>query len=144
MMNALRHEFDLAHATMLPPLGDGSAGFAPETLADERTQQLEARWEALHLAADAVAQLAQLGHERPVGAIASLPARAARVGGWRCEAVVNGIDDLALVMQTGLRALIAASDQGRDTTAAALTLWREFHAARQAICAFVEPELTAA
>tara|TARA_R110002072_G_scaffold181232_7_gene337279 strand:+ start:14605 stop:15018 length:414 start_codon:yes stop_codon:yes gene_type:complete len=137
-MNALRHEFDLAHAAMLPPLGD--AGLAPAPLATE----LEARWEALHDAADAVAQLAQLAHERPVGAIATLPARAARAGGWRCEAVANGIDDLALVMQTGLRALIGAADNGRDTTAAALTLWREFHAARQAICAFVEPELTAA
>lgn len=137
-MNALRHEFDLAHAAMLPPLG--AAGSAPPALAIE----LEARWEALHDAADAVAQLAQLAHERPVGAIASLPARAARAGGWRCQAVANGIDDLALVMQTGLRALIGAADNGRDTTAAALTLWREFHAARQAICAFVEPELTAA
>ena len=137
-MNALRHEFDLAHAAMLPPVGD--ADLAPAPLAAE----LEARWEALHDAADAVAQLAQLAHERPVGAIATLPARAARAGGWRCEAVANGIDDLALVMQTGLRALIGAADNGRDTTAAALTLWREFHAARQAICAFVEPELAAA
>ena len=137
-MNALRHEFDLAHAAMLPPVGD--ADLAPAPLAAE----LEARWEALHDAADAVAQLAQLAHERPVGAIASLPTRAARAGGWRCEAVANGIDDLALVMQTGLRALIGAADNGRDATAAALTLWREFHAARQAICAFVEPDLAAA
>lgn len=139
-MNALRHEFDLAHATMLPPIGESGPELAPELL----TVELEARWHALHDAADAVAQLAQLAHERPVGAIASLPGRAAHAGGWRCEAAANGIDDLALVMQTGLRALIAAADQGRDTTAAALTLWREFHAARQAICAFVEPELTAA
>ena len=139
-MNALRHEFDLAHATMLPPIGDTGPAMAPGPLAEE----LEARWDALHDAADAVAQLAQLAHERPVGAIASLPGRAAHAGGWRCEAVTNGIDDLALVMQTGLRALIGAAGEGRDTTAAALTLWREFHAARQAICAFVEPELTAA
>lgn len=143
-MNALRHEFDFAHATMLPLLGEDE--LAPGPLATEAAQQigrrLSARWDALHEAADAVAQLAQLGHEYPVGAIASLPARAARAGGWRCDAVANGIDDLALVMQTGLRALIAAADHDRDTTAAALTLWREFHAARQAICAFVEPELT--
>ncbi len=143
-MNALRHEFDLAHATMLPPLGDTGQAAVQGPLADELAQHLAARWDALHDAADAVAQLAQLAHENPVGAIASLPARAARTGGWRCDAMANGIDDLALVMQTGLRALIAAADEGRDTTAAALTLWREFHVARQAICAFVEPELTAA
>lgn len=142
-MNALRHEFDLALATMLPPIDDAGR-LAPGLPADELAQDLGARWDALHDAADAVAQLAQLALEHPVGAIASLPARAARAGGWRGEAVANGIDDLALVMQTGLRALIIASDQGRDTTAAALTLWREFHAARQAICGFVEPELTAA
>lgn len=144
MMNALRHEFDLAHATMLPPLGGAGPELDPGALAIPLSGQLSERWNALHDAADAVAQLAQLAHERPVGAIASLPDRAAIAGGWRCDAVVNGIDDLALVMQTGLRALITASDQGCDTTAAALTLWREFHAARQAICAFVEPELIAA
>jgi hypothetical protein len=133
-MNALSHEFDLVHATMLPPTG------AP----GPRGTDLELRWDALHEAADAVALLAQLGPESPASsptsAIASLPARASRAGGWRCEAIANGIDDLALVMQTGLRALISAADQGRDTTAAALTLWREFHVARLAICAFVEPE----
>ncbi len=143
-MNALRHEFDLAHATMLPPVGDAGpmTGPTPGSTPPAQAVELEMRWDALHDAAEAVAQLAQLAHEHPVGAIATLPTRAARAGGWRCQAVANGIDDLALVMQTGLRALIGAADNGRDTTAAALTLWREFHAARQAICAFVEPELT--
>ncbi|MBU2339938.1 MAG: hypothetical protein KKE77_01675 [Alphaproteobacteria bacterium] len=147
-MNALRHEFDLAHATMLPPIGDAgpmpgaTPGETPRATPAARAVELEMRWDALHDAADAVAQLAQLANARPGGAIATLPTRAARAGGWRCRAVANGIDDLALVMQTGLRALIGAADNGRDTTAAALTLWREFHAARQAICAFVEPELT--
>ena len=40
-------------------------------------------------------------------------------------------------MKIGLRALIIAQGEGRDTTAAALTLWREFHAGRKAIAAYL-------
>ncbi|MEP2725486.1 hypothetical protein, partial [Roseibium sp.] len=66
-MNALRHEFDLSQATMLPPVGD--AGPMPGLASGAQAGELEMRWDALHDAADAVAQLAQLAHERPVGAI---------------------------------------------------------------------------
>lgn len=135
-MTAMTHEFDLAGATMLPPIGGAPAS--------RHAGRLAARWEAVHEAADAVARLAQLGRERPAAPVVNVPVRAVAAGGWRCEAVANGIEDLAFVMQTGLRALIAASGEGRDTTPAALTLWREFHAARDAICAMLESERLAA
>ena len=41
-------------------------------------------------------------------------------------------------MQPGLRALLALTAKGQDTTAAALTLWREFHCARNAIVDVVD------
>lgn len=140
----MTHEFDLSAATMLPPLGDTPSG----TASAERAAILEARWDAVHDAADAVAHLAQLGGERrrakARAEMADLPRRAAETGGWRSVQVATLIEDLAFVMQTGLRALIVTAGSGCDTTAAALTLWREFHAARDAICEILEHERLAA
>lgn len=132
-MNALTHEFDLSQAIMLPPLDP-----APRAVSD--LAALAEQWDAVHEAAAAVAQLAQLGREEPDAAIAGLPARAAEIGGWNYEMAARGVDDLAAVMRPGLRALLGLTAEGQDTTAAALTLWREFHAAREAILAFVPGE----
>ena len=57
---------------------------------------------------------------------------------WHYEMVAHGIEDLAAVMQPGLRALLSLTAQGQDTTAAALTLWREFHTARTAILDLID------
>ena len=139
-MSAINHEFDLAGATMLPPLDPVSG----KSLHGERAVLLAARWEAIHAAGDAVAELAQLGRDNADGAIARFPARAAQLTGWRGEEVATRIEDLAFVMQTGLRALIVAAGTGCDTTPAAVTLWREFHAARAGILAIAEPDRLAA
>ncbi|MFW2349636.1 hypothetical protein [Qipengyuania sp.] len=126
-MNAPSHEFDLAQATMLPPASADGLRTAPDL------HLLTEQWEAVHEAAGAIAALAQLAHEPPAPAIAALPQRAARIGGWTYEMTARGIDDLAAFMQPGLRALLALTAKGQDTTAAALTLWREFHTARTAL-----------
>ena len=139
-MSAINHEFDLAGATMLPPLGPVSGRSHP----GERAVLLGARWDAIHAAGDAVAELAQLGRESMGGTVARFPARAAQLTGWRGEEVATRIEDLAFVMQTGLRALIVAAGTGCDTTPAAVTLWREFHAARAGILAIAEPDRLAA
>ncbi|NNC51553.1 MAG: hypothetical protein HKO08_00755 [Erythrobacter sp.] len=127
-MSSMSHEFDLSHATMLPPRGERSdAVLTPEEVA--------AKWDAVHEAAAAVATLAQLGPEEIGEDLRDLPRRASEAGGPQYELVARGIDDLAAVMQPGLRALLAMTDKGQDTTSAALTLWREFHKARDAIAA---------
>ena len=130
-MNAMSHEFDLAHATMLPP-ADAVVRGTPDV------EVLVAQWEAVHEAAAAVANLAQLGREPFAEHLANLPMAAARKGSWQYEMAARGIDDLAAVMQPGLRALLSLTAQGQDTTAAALTLWREFHTARGAIVELVD------
>ena len=127
----MNHEFDLSQATMLPP-----AANSPRLLGDVAT--LANQWEAVHEAAAAVGHLAQLAREEPSDKVLALPLRAAETGGHAFQAVARGIDDLAAVMQPGLRALLAITAQGKDTTAAALTLWREFHHARAAILDLVE------
>lgn len=129
-MSAMTHEFDLSQATMLPPVAS-----SPRLLGDVAT--LANQWEAVHEAAAAVGHLAQLAREEAGDEVLSLPLRAADKGGRTFEAVARGIDDLAAVMQPGLRALLTVTAQGRDTTAAALTLWREFHHSRAAILALV-------
>ena len=45
---------------------------------------------------------------------------------------------LVLPMLPWLRALLSLTAQGQDTTAAALTLWREFHTARTAILDLID------
>ena len=125
---------------MLPPLGHLSeAGHH-----GERAALLAARWEAVHAAGNAVAELAELGCETFDGAVAHLLAQATELAGWRGDEVATRIGDLAFVMQTGLRALITAAGTGRDVTPAALTLWREFHGARAEILALADPEPLAA
>lgn len=128
----MSHEFDLSQATMLPPTA------SPRLLSD--VASLASQWEAVHEAAAAVGHLAQLGREEPGDDVLSLPLRAAEAGGYAFEATARGIDDLAAVMQPGLRALLALTAQGKDTTAAALTLWREFHHARTAIMTLVDAD----
>lgn len=124
----MSHEFDLSHATMLPPRGEcRDVVLTPEESA--------AKWDAVHEAASAVGVLAQLGPEELDEDLRGLPQRASEIGGPHYELVARGIDDLAAVMQPGLRALLAMTDKGQDTTSAALTLWREFHKARAAIAA---------
>ncbi|GMM91915.1 hypothetical protein [Qipengyuania sp. MTN3-11] len=130
-MNALSHEFDLSQATELPPLAADPTG-------DRTGGSLSARWDALHDAADAVASLAQLAHEERSHGIAALPRRAIAAESTRRALAIRGVEDLSAVMQTGLTALLGVVERGGDATAAALTLWREFHAGRRAIQALVD------
>ena len=132
-MSAMSHEFDLSLATMLPPAG-------AQDLRIREPAALSVQWDAVHEAAAAVGILAQLGEEPVDEEIRSLPERAVAAGGAKLDMVVRGVDDLAAVMQPGLRALLSLTAQGLDTTSAALTLWREFHNAREAILALAPAE----
>ena len=130
-MSALNHEFDLSHATILPER-EATMPRDPSDLAE--------RWDALHEAAAAVCALAQLGGETPSEDHAAFPARARGLAADSYRMVADAVADLVAIMQPGLRALLALSTEGRDTTAAALTLWREFHMAREAIVSLVPAE----
>lgn len=127
----MNHEFDLSQATMLPPAEQGLRPI-PEV------EALAVQWEAVHEAAAAVAHLAQLGREPMDEELRAFPFRAAQRGAWHYEMAARSIGDLAAVMQPGLRALLSLTAKGQDATAAALTLWREFHTARCAILNLLE------
>ena len=96
---------------------------------------LAAGWALLHEAGDAVAELAQLGREPGTLAPRDFAMRAAAAGPARLALAEQAIDDCAAALHSGLVALIAAAERGRDTTAASLTLWREFDRARSGLLA---------
>lgn len=100
---------------------------------------LAAAWALLHEAGDALADLAQLGREGDTLAPRDFAMRAATAGPARVVLAEQAIDDCAAALHTGLTALIAAAETGRDTTAAAITLWREFDLARAGLLALIAP-----
>jgi len=96
-------------------------------------------WALLHEAADAIAALAQLGAEGATLGPREFAMRAAASGPARLALAEQAIDDCAAALHTGLTALIAGAEAGRDTTAAALTLWREFDRARTGLLSLTAP-----
>lgn len=108
--------------------------------AESAAGDLAAGWALIAEAGEAIAGLAQLGREL-VGALtpADFAMRAAAAGPVRLMLAEQMIDDCAAALHTGLNALIAAEADGRDCTAAALTLWREFDRARGALIDLTTP-----
>jgi hypothetical protein len=100
---------------------------------------LAAGWELLHEAGEAVSGLAQLGREPLALVPRDFALRAAAAGPARLALAEQAIDDCAAALHTGLTVLIAAGEAGRDCTAAALTLWREFDRARSGLLALTAP-----
>lgn len=110
---------------------------------------LSARWGAIHEAAQEIGQMAALAPEPLEGRLAHFPAMIEEAGGARLALAQDGIADLDAILQPGLAALRTIAARGQDTTAAALALWREFHALRSALLDLAEdmsarqPSLTA-
>ena len=101
--------------------------------AREADKSLSLQWNAIHDAAAAVAMLAGLAPEQPSQKVRAFSLLVRELEGWRRELATNHVHDMSAMMQPGLAALLATNARGQDATAAALTLWREFHAAREAV-----------
>lgn len=104
-----------------PDFGQGSAS------------ALSMKWSALHDAAGAVALLAGREPQGMPSHVRHFPAAIRDAGGWRLELAEQGIADLTAVMEPGLAALLAVHARGMVPKAAALALWEEFLAARDAV-----------
>ena len=125
---------------MIAPLAKPSSQPAPRAWQPaDSGGGLAAGWALLHEAGDAVAELAQLGSEGGVLSPREFAMRAAAAGPARLALAEQAIDDCAAALHSGLTALIAATEQGRDCTAASLTLWREFDRARDGLLALTAP-----
>ena len=95
--------------------------------------KISRQWTAVQDAATAVAMLAGVPAEQPSQAIRSFPARILDASGWRLELAKNQNDDMTAMMQPGLSALLAVNARGQNAQPAALTLWQEYVAARNAV-----------
>jgi hypothetical protein len=119
--------------TILLPAAPGPAEAAPEVLAEALV--------ALHGKAAALALLARLAPE-PVEIGGELGAVIARAAPWQRALVARTAADCAAMLDSGLSALGTLTRRGQDTTAPALVLWREFHAARAAMVRVLEAPAT--
>jgi len=122
----------------LPPAPILSSGpaldpAAPEVLAEALV--------ALHGKAAALALLARLAPE-PVEIGGELGTVIARAAPWQRTLVAQTVSDCAAMLESGLAALSTLTRRGQDTSAPALVLWREFHAARAAMVNVLETPAT--
>lgn len=124
---------------MAAPLLDPPPDHASRSATTVDGAGLAAGWALLHEAGDAVAELAQLGCEPIALSPRDFALRAAAAGPARLALTEQAIDDCAAALHTGLTALLAAAEDGRDCTAASLTLWREFDRARIGLLALTAP-----
>lgn len=107
--------------------------------AAEAIAALEAGWSALHAQAARLALLARISPE-PAQAQDSFVALLRLARPWQKTLVAQGMDDIAAMLASGLAALATLSGRAQDTSAPALALWREFHAARTALLDVLKAE----
>jgi len=124
----------------LPP--DSSSTPAPAAASAVWTDDCAAlgrRWAALHEAAGIVATLAGLDSGAADSSDSAFTSAMRGARGWRRHMAEQGLDDLSMIMQTGISALLSAHAGGTQTAAPARALWDEFVAARDALLQFGPP-----
>ncbi|MEP2735348.1 MAG: hypothetical protein ABJP34_03535 [Erythrobacter sp.] len=114
-----------------------SSAFALHSSGHEATslpaEMLQDRWDALHQTAAEIGAMAQLAREPLPATISAFAERFATMDVGRQMLALNGLADLEVMLKPGISALRNLHARGEDVTAAALTLWCEFHRSRQAI-----------
>jgi hypothetical protein len=99
-----------------------------------------ARWGAILEAASVVAALAGRGPEAPDPLVRGFPVAIAQAGGQRLIVARQAMEDLSVILETGIRALLSVHARGASPLAAAEALWAEFRGARDALVALAPPE----
>jgi hypothetical protein len=96
---------------------------------------LAMKWSALHNAAGVIAVLAGLAAEALSPEARNFPALIRDSGGWRRDVAEQGVDDLSVILEAGIAALLAVHARGVDASPAAMALWQEYQSARAALLA---------
>lgn len=104
-----------------------------------RGNAMSMKWAALLDAAAVVCTLAGLQPEVRKPEVRNFPAIMRDTGGWRYDMAQQRVDDLAAIMEPGLAALLAVSARGASPAPAALALWYEYLAMRNALIALIPP-----
>ena len=123
------------------PAADARPAVAqPGATARRDSSALAARWGAIHEAAAVVAALAGRSCDAPGTHVRGFPAAIFQAGGQRLMIARQGMEDLSVMLETGIRALLSVHGRGASPVAAAEALWGEFCAARDALVALAPPE----
>ncbi len=126
--------------TRIDPLETVSGELRPDA-ADPITR----KWLALHDAAAAVGAVAGIKPEAMSPEVQAFPTALRALGGWHRQQAEQGLDDLLAIMEPGLSALLTLHARGGNSHPAAMALWHEFHAARDAMLGLLPwPEQAAA
>ncbi len=96
---------------------------------------LDRHWDELHRRGVQIARMAALSREPFAGDLANFPNAIRKQLPARIDIAVNAVADLLAITEPGIAALSAIEARGQDATAPALALWREYHAAREALMA---------
>lgn len=102
------------------------------------------RWEKLHAVSAQLAPIAGLSPEEFTGDLAAFPVMLESATEWQRTMAWQGIEDIDAMMGAGLSALATVTARGQDASAPAQALWREFHHARGAVLALMQPEIASA
>ncbi len=103
----------------------------------DMSADLGERWQALHESAQEVARQAGLARDLVFDEAAEEHAIFANVSDWQQKLALQALEDLDAVLQPGLAALRAIEARGRDGSAPAQALWREFLRSRESILALI-------
>lgn len=124
----------------LPGAGHSLPGAGRPQFGQGSASAMSMKWSALHDAADAVGAMAGIAPQPMKPDVRNFPALMRDTGGWRRELAEQGIEDLSAIMEPGVSALIAAHARGASPAAAAMALWSEFQAARDALLVLAPPK----
>ena len=116
-----------------PTLSDASAVRQGATTVDAIAQA----WTDLHGKAQALAQMARIAAE-PDETQSALAPLLTSAQAWQRSLALQGLEDVGVMLNSGLTALDTLSGRGQDTAAPALALWREVHSARAAVLAVLQ------
>ncbi|MEP7222335.1 MAG: hypothetical protein ABI673_06660 [Novosphingobium sp.] len=125
-------------AGVVPPMSSGALNQSGRAqFGQAAISAMSMKWSALHNAAGVIAALAGLAAEPMSLPVRNFPALIRDSGGWRREVAEQGVDDLSVILEAGIAALLAVHARGVDARPAAEALWQEYLSARGALLALV-------
>lgn len=101
--------------------------------AAQPVEALARRWDDLHAQGAELCELAGLSNETVAVDGVVLAAMLEDASEWQRNLAWQQIEDIDAMMQPGLTALRTIASRGQDILSPAQALWREFHAAREAV-----------
>ncbi len=130
-MSSLNHQFPIDREVAMPAELSLELPLPPDFC---RT------WKVIHDTAHEVAKLGQLGSERLDNRVIGFVDQAKAAPAFRQSLIWRAMEDIAAMLAPGLVALQQIEAEGRDPTAAAVSLWREFHRARAGVLDLATPK----